>query len=414
VAHLRISRSKLEQKRRTHSSRFLLTGGTGFLGSHLAARLLQEDFEVTLLARPFRAETAAGRVHRIMNWHGLNGELLRRLRVVSGDLRVPSLGLEIAERDRLFAEADEIIHCASETSFAERRRVEVEEVNIGGLERLLDFVAASRCSAFHYLSTAFVAGRRRGICTEEFSTSREFHNAYEETKSRAEAMVWERCRAAGIRAVIYRPSIVYGDSSTGRSLRFNALYHPVRAVVFLRDLYLNDIRNRGGEKARAAGVKLAPDGITLHLPLLLAADGPGINLVPVDFFTSAFVAILETGLEGGIFHIVNGRPSAVAEIVAFTGRMFRLSGIEAVNSGDLEGRSRNTLEAAFDQMIEVYRPYMADHRTFATERSGPVLSRIGLVCPAFTFEVFRRCMSYALATGWGARLFEELEGDEPR
>ena len=397
---MRISTEGLERSRRERSSRILITGGTGFLGSHVAARLLDAGFEITILARPSPEAEAAERVRYVMDWHGISDEARRRLRVVPGDLLDPALGLDAGERCRLLAEADEIIHCASETSFSERRRAQVEEVNLRGVERMLDFAAAGRCAAFHYLSTAFAAGRCEGVCPESLSTAREFHNAYEETKCRAERILWRRCRDEGIRPVVYRPSVVYGHSVTGRSLLFNAVYYPVRAAVFLRDVYMRDIRERRGERAQAVGVKIGPDGTTLHLPLRVEAQGPGIDLIPVDFFVGAFAAIFETALEGGIFHIVNGRPTPVAAIAAFTSRMFGLSGVEVVSPADLDGTPRNTIEATFAQMIDVYRPYLSDRRMFATEKSGPILNRVGLSCPLFTYEVFQRCMSYAVALAW--------------
>ncbi|MBP1598572.1 MAG: oxidoreductase, family [Acidobacteria bacterium] len=391
----------MERNRRERNSRLLITGGTGFLGSHIAARLLQDGFEITLLARPSPEATAEQRVQRIMDWHDIPADTRRRLHVVQGDLCHPGLVPDAATRCRLLAEVDEIIHCASETSFVERKRVQIEEVNLRGLERLLDFAASGRCAAFHYVSTAFVAGRRDGFCAEILSTAREFHNAYEETKCLAERLVWECCRREGILTVICRPSIVYGHSRTGRSLLFNAIYHPVRAAVFLRDVFLRDIRENRGERARAAGVGLDPGGTILHMPLRIQAEGPGIDLVPVDFFADAFAAIFATALEDGIFHLVNGRPTHVGEIAAFTARMFGLRGIEAMSAADLDGSPRSAIEAAFEQMVDVYRPYMSDRRIFAREKSGPIFARAGLECPSFTFEVFQRCMSYAVDVGWG-------------
>jgi nucleoside-diphosphate-sugar epimerase len=169
---VRISTEGLEKKRRERSSRILITGGTGFLGSHVAARLLEAGFEITIFARPSPGVEAAERVRHIMDWHGIPDETRRRLRVVSGDLLDPVLGLGADERNHLLAEADEIIHCASETSFAERRRAQVEEVNLRGTERILDFAVSGRCAVFHYLSTAFAVGRREGVCPESLSTAR--------------------------------------------------------------------------------------------------------------------------------------------------------------------------------------------------------------------------------------------------
>ena len=215
---MRISTEGLERSRRERSSRILITGGTGFLGSHVAARLLDAGFEITILARPSPEAEAAERVRYVMDWHGISDEARRRLRVVPGDLLDPALGLDAGERCRLLAEADEIIHCASETSFSERRRAQVEEVNLRGLERMLDFAAAGRCAAFHYLSTAFAAGRCEGVCPESLSTAREFHNAYEETKCRAERILWRRCRDEGIRA----RSFIGRQSCTGTRSRGGA------------------------------------------------------------------------------------------------------------------------------------------------------------------------------------------------
>jgi nucleoside-diphosphate-sugar epimerase len=382
----------------------LLTGGTGFLGSHISARLLEDGHELTLLARGSAGASAAERVRRILDWHGIGEEARRRLRVVEGDLAVDGLGLDPAERARLLAGTDEVVHCASVTSFAERKRDLLERVNLGGLERLLDFAAQSRClAAFHHLSTAYAAGRREGVCPEAWpDPAASFHNPYEETKCRAEWMVRERCSTLGLRAVVYRPSIVYGHSRTGRSLLFNAIYHPVRSVVFLRDVYLEDIRTRGGDRARKAGMSLESDG-KLRMPLRVEAEGAGIDLVPVDFLTDAFAAIHDSAATEGVYQIVAGHPTPLTDLVAFTSRMFALSGIRTAGPAEVAGTPRTALEAAFDRMIEVYRPYMSDRRTFTADRSGPILSRAGLTCPAFTDDVFERCMSYAVAADWGGR-----------
>jgi nucleoside-diphosphate-sugar epimerase len=206
-----------------------------------------------------------------------------------------------------------------------------------------------------------------------------------------------------LRAVIYRPSIVYGHSQTGRSLLFNAVYHPVKAAVFLRDVYLEDIRTRGGQRTREVGVRLAPDG-TLQLPLRIEAEGPGIDLVPVDFLTDAFAAIHALPAPAGMFHIVSGRPTPVSDIAAFTSRLFGLNGLATASPAEMAAAPRTALEAAFDQMTDVYRPYMSNGWTFAAERTTPILSAAGLTCPEFTFEVFERCMSYAVATDWGRRI----------
>ena len=48
MSRARASRDTLEKRRADRSARFFLTGGTGFLGSHIAVELLKKGFRVTL------------------------------------------------------------------------------------------------------------------------------------------------------------------------------------------------------------------------------------------------------------------------------------------------------------------------------------------------------------------------------
>jgi nucleoside-diphosphate-sugar epimerase len=407
MSRTRVPRNVLEGKRAERSARFLLTGGTGFLGSHIAVELLRKGYRVTLLARPTNGLTAEARVRRLLDWFGLPEAARRGLRVVEGDITRPGLGIGPAVSPELARETDEIIHCASNTSFSERKRGEVEAVNADGLAHVLAFARASGAYFFHQVSTAFVAGKASGPCPEAPVTARAFHNVYEETKSRGEALAAEACGEAGLGLTIYRPSIVYGDSRTGRSLLFNAVYFPVRAAVFLKETYEKDIRERGGKRAAEMGVRIGPDGTT-HLPLRIATAGQGgINLVPVNFFTEAFLALLEEAPAGGIFHIVNGRTKSIDDIAEYASRFFRISGIRACAPEEFAALPKNPLEQLYDQYVEAYGPYMKDVRTFETAASGPILGRRGIVCPEFDYGVFSRCMDYAVRTGWGARLFED-------
>jgi nucleoside-diphosphate-sugar epimerase len=303
-------------------------------------------------------------------------------------------------------EIDEIVHCASSTSFAERKRAEVEAVNLDGLRHVLGLAERSRCRRFHLISTAYVAGRTSGFCPEEIVRPAAFTNVYEESKCRAEWLASERCAKAGIRLSIYRPSIVYGHSETGRSLLFNALYYPVRTALFLKNLYETDIRERGGRKAADMGVRLDGDGWTIMAIRIMAEDGAGINVIPVDFFVRAFGAIRERAVDGGVFHIVNSRQTRLEDIIEYTQALFQIRGITACSAQEMEGRPRNALEAVFETYLEAYGPYMRDRRFFGIERAGPILDDKGIRCPDHTFDIFKRCLDYAVQCGWGARLFQ--------
>lgn len=401
----RISRENLEKKREARSARFFLTGGTGFLGSHIAVKLLQQGYRVCLLARSDNHRPAEERMRKLLDWFGLPADGRRGLKVVEGDITRPGLGIGPAAFREALQETDEVIHCASNTSFSERKRAEVEAVNGGGLANVLAFARASGACFFHHVSTAFVAGKAAGTCLEEPVSHAQFYNAYEETKWQGERMAASACRDAGLGLTIYRPSIVYGDSRTGRSLLFNAVYYPVRAALLIKELYEKDIRERGGKKAEEMGVRIEADGST-RLPLRIETPRRGgINLVPVDFFADAFLALMEGAPEGGIFHIVNGKMKRIEDIIDYSCRLFRLTGIRACAPEEFTEVPKNPLEALYDHSVEAYGPYMRDTRIFDTTKSGPILGLKGLVCPEFDYDIFARCMNYAIESGWGSRLF---------
>ena len=402
----RISAQSLERKRKDRSTRFFLTGGTGFLGSHVAVELLKRGFEVSLLARSDERRSAAERVGRLLDWFALPAEPRLRLRVVEGDIMQPGLGIDSAELSAVLKGTDEIVHLASNTSFSERKRPQVEATNIGGLSRVLEFARASQTGFFHHVSTAFVAGKTTGTCLEEPAQRREFNNVYEETKCRGESMISSACREAGIGSAIYRPSIVYGDSRTGRSLRFDAVYHPVKMALFMKDMCERDIREGDGSKARELGVSVGPDG-TIHLPLRIEiVEQGGVNIIPVDYFTDSLLALMEATRPGAIFHIASPKLTKIEDIADYSSRLFHLSGISTCTAQEFIEQPRSPLELLYGHYVGAYGPYMKDTRAFDMTKSSAILDQRGIVCPSFDYGVFSRCMLFAVAAGWGAGLFE--------
>lgn len=381
-----------------------LTGGTGFLGSHLTVALLKKGHRVSLLARSRKQQTAGDRVRVLLDWFDLPGDHRRRLRIIEGDITMPGLGVAPAVLSEVLQQTDEIVHCASSTAFSERKRAELERVNLFGLSQVLECARSSAARLFHHVSTAFVAGRVSGRCPEEPATPRGFHNPYEETKCRGEQMAIDACREMHLPLSIYRPSIVYGDSRTGRSLLFNALYHPVRTALFIKGLYEKDILERGGRKADEMGVRMEPDG-TLSLPLRIeAVPEGGINLIPVDYFTDAFLGIMDAAPDGGIFHIVDQGVTRVEQLIDYTCRLFRVAGIRACEPEAFAAAPRNAIEMLFDRYVEPYVPYMSDRRRFQRVRSAPLIERNGTRCPQFDYDMFARCMSFAVASDWHSPL----------
>ncbi|MFW6373587.1 MAG: SDR family oxidoreductase [Thermodesulfobacteriota bacterium] len=402
---MRSSPFHIQNRRERRKTRFLVTGATGFLGSHILAELLRQGHAVVALCRPKGNLSGSARMNQLLDWFGLETGRRTRLTVLEGCLDRPDLGLSEQAIRRLHSDIHEIIHCAAETRFSSRRRSESERVNLTGLEHVLGLAESGECDFFHHLSTAYAAGKRSGVCFEDLTDTADFYNVYEETKHRGERLAVRRCKKTGIRLNIYRPSIVYGDADTGRSIRFNALYYPIKVAHFLRNLYADDLSN-GGKKAAAMGVKAGPNG-RIHLPIRIEdadRDG-GLHLLPVNYFTRVFIHLMMNELEGDIFHISGAEPIPLARVIAYSRRFLNLSGLEPAPSEDFSTFPRNGLELLFQSYTKAYRPYMQDTRRFSTQKTAALLKGTGICCPAFDYSVFERCMKYAVSVDWGKRLF---------
>ena len=201
----------------------LLTGATGFVGMAVLARLLAAGHEVHCLVRA--ADDA---------------EADSRLRAVLARVQAPASGRAVADRRATsprpaWASAiatmssprgvGTVIHSAASVAF-DLPIEEARAINVEGTQRVLDFAGAvPGLQRVTYVSTAYVAGDRRGTAYEDDRETGAFRNTYERSKHEAEALV----RSSTLPWTIARPSIVVGESTTGWTASFNVLYGPLRA-----------------------------------------------------------------------------------------------------------------------------------------------------------------------------------------
>ena len=378
-----------------------LTGATGFLGSHLMAGLLQKGYRVIALGRSNNVTTLAKRIDNILKW--LDKEIpTNRLKTVEINFTQERLGLDQSKYSSLCVEADQMIHCASDTSFSERWRQQVFESNVFSLNNILKFAADARLQYFHYISTAYACGMNGPVCKEQLSTATDFVNVYEESKAQAEKNIAAFCGQTTISYSIIRPTVVYGDSRTGRSLKFNALYYPIRSLMAIRDIYLNDIKNNNGKKSELHGIKMDNDGY-LYLPLKIILPKSGaLNLIPVNYFVDATLRVIENPTSGGIYHLSSQTPVKLDEILKYNETFMKVKGVEIVYGDSQHTYNRNPAEELFDRYIKAYLPYMHDNRHF--ERTNTDKTTSNLQPPFFNNAIFKRCMDYAVEVDWGEKL----------
>ena len=380
-----------------------LTGATGFLGSHLMASMLTSGYKIIILGRPAKNESLMERIFKLLKWFGIES-LSDQVTCIDIDLSQENLGISTGEYSRLCTVVDSVIHCASDTSFSESKREKVMAANINNLNGILEFSKNAHVNFFHYISTAYVAGSGVTHCKETLSLAKTFTNVYEESKAAAENIISGFCEKNDIPLSIIRPSIVYGDSQTGRSLKFNALYFPVRSAQSIRDIYLNDILNNGGLKAAKNGIFIDKESY-LFLPLKIYLPHEGdINIIPVDYFVNSTIKIIENCSVNGIYHLTNPNRTTMKMVAKYYEQLMKVRGVEIIYDSMPSDLERNPAEELFDRFIEPYRPYLSDNREFDRTNAISITENHP---PDFTYDIFKSCMEYAVKVNWGASIFAE-------
>lgn len=212
-----------------------LTGATGLVGSYLLKILLREGHKVYVLARSTHNQTAEERVDNVLTfWNGkLQTRNLNNLIVIEGDVTKKSLGLAKKDLFFLVKNVEEVFHCAAVTDF-NWPISKIRKVNTLGTTNILAFCVQGRgCGILkkaNYLSTVFICGNYKGIFKENnLDLGQEFNTSYEQSKFEAERII-ERYRKDGLWVDIFRPSLVIGESKTGKIFLFRQIFYQVLRI----------------------------------------------------------------------------------------------------------------------------------------------------------------------------------------
>jgi ornithine--oxo-acid transaminase len=185
------SRPAHGSRTRTTGETCLLTGSTGFIGGHLAERLVGQGLPVRCLVR----ETS-------------DTSLLESLGVelVVGDLADADAVARAAEGCRY------VFHCGALVSDWATTR-EIKRINVLGTRNVLDAAVKASVERFVHFSTTDVYGHPGGTAVDETHQATRFRNWYAQTKLGAEAEVRRVERTQAMEVVILRPATVYGPRS---------------------------------------------------------------------------------------------------------------------------------------------------------------------------------------------------------
>jgi dihydroflavonol-4-reductase len=169
----------------------LVTGATGFLGSHVARQLAARGDQVRVLVRPSSD---------LRTLDGLDAER------VTGDLRDPG------SLTRALADVTRVFHVAADYRLWARNPREIYESNVTGTRNLLQAARQAEVEKFVYTSTvATIAVPREGALPEESTRSSldEMIGHYKRSKFEAEQCAL-RAAESGLPVVIVNPTTPVG------------------------------------------------------------------------------------------------------------------------------------------------------------------------------------------------------------
>lgn len=241
----------------------LVTGATGFLGSHICRRLLEDGKKFIALKRANSSLSLLADIKNEIEW-------------VEGDIMQPD------SLDQLLSRVETIIHTAAVVSFHSADFEKMDQINTEGTKNMVNLALKHEIKRFIHISSVAALGRNlaQGTIDETNKWQESKYNTrYGQSKYQAELEVW-RGMIEGLNAVILNPSVILGpgdwENSSSSIFKYvwneNMFYSEgfinyvdVRDVVDIIYKLLNDeskfgeryIVNAGSETFKAMFEKIA-------------------------------------------------------------------------------------------------------------------------------------------------------------
>jgi len=339
-----------------------LTGANGFLGTVLLRDLLAKGHTVTALVRAKGGMDAQSRLREtLLDYDPLfpyDKVIGGTLSIVEGNATQSKFGLD--ERSYLdhARRSDIILHNLACTALETDWNI-YEEVNIGSARKAIEFAAHTRHKALAYVSSAYVAGARTGMVLEsELDPLGSFRSSYERSKAMAENEVRVAAYYGIVRTMIFRPSIIVGDSQNGWMCEEHHFFDFIRRLSWVHRL----IHNRAGSDGPASDQQFR----------LLGNPKTTKNFIPVDHVAKLISMLVDTDAAWGkSFHLTHPEPVSLKALMKYVQEFLCWPELSWCSREDVQDLS--SLERRFARSTRIYERYFWQEPSFDQAQLRSVL-----------------------------------------
>tara|TARA_Y100001970_G_C14237387_1_gene862679 strand:+ start:266 stop:1180 length:915 start_codon:yes stop_codon:yes gene_type:complete len=181
------------------NTKTLVTGGSGFIGSHLVEELVRKKHQVTV-------------VDNLSSGH------IKNLKSVKKKIKFINCDISKIKLKKLLTDFDYVFHLAGLSKVVEsfNKPKKYYKTNVLGTLNLLNSIKKSKIKKFVYAASASCYGRPKNIPTSERDHIK-LLSPYAQTKWRAEKIIMRRARKNKLPAISLRLFNVYGPRSAATS-----------------------------------------------------------------------------------------------------------------------------------------------------------------------------------------------------
>tara|TARA_B100000989_G_scaffold87695_1_gene63224 strand:- start:20148 stop:21122 length:975 start_codon:yes stop_codon:yes gene_type:complete len=200
------------------TKKILITGGAGYIGSHVVTNLLNSNYEIFVLDNLLFDKNSLKSFNKN-----------KKLHLISNDIR------DYSKNEKYFENIDTVIHLAALVGEAACKISEKETVSINyeSTKKITEISIKNKVKNFIFMSTASSYGVQNLDEIADENTKLNPVSLYAKTKIDCEQILLNKF-ADEINVTIFRPSTVYGDSPR---MRFDLiLNHLIKDAYFKKEI----------------------------------------------------------------------------------------------------------------------------------------------------------------------------------